>query len=132
MSVSDKVSVPPKMDELSNDALILLMMSMKTRYENQYKLLEKKWLALSSFCANEKNCFLITNDECSICNGDTYIVLEHGLINTNMIECNGCNAVCCFYCEEKHFITEYIDNPKPNKFWCKKCYHFNQKMKQLK
>jgi len=34
--------------------------------------------------------------------------------------------------EEQHFITEYIDNPKPNKFWCKKCYHFNQKMKQLK
>ena len=57
MSVSDKVSVPPKMDELSNDALILLMMSMKTRYENQYKLLEKKWLHYLLFVQTKKIAF---------------------------------------------------------------------------
>ena len=110
MSVFDNASVPPKMDELSNDALILLMMSMKTRYEEQYKILDNKWKALSSFCSQEKDCLLIHSDECSICKKTTYIVDNNGIIHSNMIKCNGCNAVSCFDCDEKYFITEYISN----------------------
>ena len=128
------------MDKLSNDELVLIMISMKKQYEEQYKIMEDKYNSLSKYCEEERQTTLLNNGICGCCKDIIYSVCEDSefdnecCINNNYWNCSGCNKVICNNCiDNKDFcIIEYIDNPKPNKFWCKKCDDFNKKMATLK
>jgi len=124
------------MDKLSNDELLLIIMEMKKEYnkgyellkkhhEKEYELLQNKYLSLQSLTYNECNeLSMLNNNICSVCKARTYIAKDQSLIYENMVFCKGCNKVCCFDCldDDDQFITEYFDNPIPNKFWCKDCH----------
>jgi len=131
------------MDKLSNDELILIMIKMKAQYEQQYKKLEIKFNSLNKFCLDIEYTgykhTLINDGECNYCNCPIYKVHTinefdptDDIICDNYRDCSGCDKQCCSECVNEKFITEYIDNPKPNKFWCKKCNDFRIKMNELK
>ena len=136
------------MDKLSNDELIKIMIEMKNQYENQYKKLEIKFNSLNKFCLDiDYTCYehhLINYGECNYCNCPIYKVDtinefdNENVINDNYRDCSGCNKICCRDCLEENFIkTQKIDDNEiliveENKFWCKKCNDFNEKMKELK
>ena len=51
------------MDRLSNEELILIMLSMKKQYEEQYKIMEDKYNSLSKYCKSgrEDQKHILTN-----------------------------------------------------------------------
>tara|TARA_R110002110_G_scaffold350387_1_gene560392 strand:+ start:43 stop:438 length:396 start_codon:yes stop_codon:yes gene_type:complete len=131
------------MDKLNSDELLLIMLSMKKQYEEQYKILENKYNSLSTYCNEEDNGHntinLLDSGICNCCDKIIYKVLEDnphdlGCINSNYYNCSGCNKIICDSCidDENMCSIEYMLNPLPNKFWCINCNNFNIKMKTIK
>ncbi len=128
------------MDKLGNDELILIMIEMKKRYEKQYKIMENKYNSLNKYCEDEKKVTLLNSGVCDCCNNFIYKICEdnefdnESYVDYNYQNCSGCDKVICNECYdiEDKCICEHFDNPKPNKWWCRKCYDFNKKMEELK
>ena len=115
------------MDKLNNDEMILIMLSMKKQYEEQYKIMENKFNSLKRFCKEEKNITLLNSGKCNCCDNIIYKICDDDDIEKNYYNCSGCNKVMCFDCNDGGLLCLHT-----NKFWCKKCNDFNIKMKELK
>jgi hypothetical protein len=127
------------MEKLCYDELVLIMISMREQHTNEMKIVEEKYNALSDFCKKRIGCRMLESGTCSCCGEFTHTMCdvredEGGCVCENFVRCSGCNKVICHDCiDNKDFcIKEYIDNPNPNKFWCKKCHDFKQKIAELK
>ena len=81
------------MDKLNNDEIILIMLSMKKQYEEQYKIMEDKFNSLEKYCKEEKNITLLNSDNCDYCANVLYKICEDDEIDANYYNCSGCNKV---------------------------------------
>ena len=126
------------MDKLGNDELILIMLSMKKQYEERYKIIEDKFNSLELYCREEKNVTLLNSGRCSCCKNIIYKIMEDSefdnecCIDDNYYNCSDCDKVLCNKCvNDNKALTEYIENPLPNKFRCIKCNDFNITLNNL-
>ena len=133
------------MEKLSNDEMMIIMLEMKKKYEEEYKILETKFGALTNYCKDGiidddddiTYCHtLMKSDQCVFCEKYVYEVkvkphncdcdnteeCVHQFISDSYRPCYGCGIVFCDECLYNECIIEYIPNPSPNKFWCKECY----------
>ena len=127
------------LDKLGNDELIIIMISIKKQYEEQYKIMEDKYNSLSKYCKERRQTTLLNSGICGCCKDIIYSVCDPEFdneccISDNYLNCSGCNKVICYNClNNKDFcIIECIHDPKPTKYWCKNCHAFNDKMATLK
>jgi len=135
------------MEKLSNDEMLLIMLEMKKRYEEEYKILETKFRALTKYCNNIMDDegdilyrhILMKADKCSFCEGYAYEVKVKErdcncddtddciceITSDTYFSCYVCGVVFCKECldNEDECVIEYLPNPIPNKFWCKECYN---------
>ena len=131
------------MEKLCYDELVLIIISIREQHKNEMKIVEEKYNALSEFCKEEKEITLLESGTCSCCGEVTSKICEDSEDNPccfyeNFVKCSGCNIVICERCAELKqemavCIVEYRGEISiPNKFWCKKCHDFKQKIKELK
>ena len=128
------------MEKLCYDELVLIIISMREQHKNEMKIVEDKYNALSKFCKEEHQITLLETGTCSCCGNITSKICEDTEFENeccfyeNFVKCSGCNIVICRECADpSQCIVEVVmSNYIPNKFWCKKCHDFKQKIKELK
>ena len=116
------------MDKLSNDQLILIIIQMKKKYENQYNKLERKFNSLKTYL-NDDDKKLIYHDTCNFCDNAIYKIFncEEGCCENNYMDCYTCDKITCMICFHKNG-WKHING----KYYCEECNNFKTKMNEIK
>jgi hypothetical protein len=141
------------MENLNKDELILVMLSMKKKYEREIEILDNKFHSLASYCEERPGnvcTYLREYGKCGLCEDYTYIVTEieeeeDYSYKCNYEKCRGCDMIICKICLNKEAGCKVERIPCISsvggtfgmfsgitKKWCMECFRFKEKLKALK